>query len=226
MLVKATYVADNHIKVQKEERTMKYRRINSSNLAVLAEHVADLLAGTDLEAIDAGVRAELLAALGTLPATLAQQTASAAVVESERRSIIGARNVSAAEICKVLSRVRDALKAGDAPDDQFALCGFDYGQPRIKAYIADDPTDLTAVGYSNGVNKIRYNGNNRYGLVMYEIWRRDSNTGVWRTHSLNTRQTFIDSPVVPGQFYQYRVRAVAAQTISHYSNTAVVYGAM
>ena len=85
---------------------------------------------------------------------------------------------------------------------------------------------MAAVGFSNGVNTGRFNGNNKNSLVAYEVWRREGDTGAWHIHILTKKQTFKDEGVTPGQFYEYRVRARAAQTNSDFSNSTVVYGAL
>lgn len=83
---------------------------------------------------------------------------------------------------------------------------------------------MSAFGYSNGVNKIRFSGNNRNGRVNYEIWRRHGDTVGWSLHATTKRQRFTDTPVTPGQYYEYKVRAAAATNTSNFSNAAVVYG--
>lgn len=46
----------------------------------------------------------------------------------------------------------------------------------------------------------------------------------WLLHATTRRQSFADTPVVPGQFYEYRVRAVGSRSVSNFSYSAVVYG--
>ncbi|MEQ1922683.1 MAG: hypothetical protein ABL952_09255, partial [Pyrinomonadaceae bacterium] len=92
--------------------------------------------------------------------------------------------------------------------------------------IAQDPTNLSAFGYSNGVNTLRFDGNNKPGRVVYELWRRHGDTVDWYLHMTTRRQRLIDTPVSPGQYYMYKVRAVGARSVSNFSNVAVVYGAV
>ena len=123
-----------------------------------------------------------------------------------------------------MSQVRDALKAGLAPKKQYDLCGFDYPATRSR-YEAQDPTKLSAFGYSNGVNKIRFSGNNRPGQAVFEIWRRHGDTVDWALHAITRKQSHTDTGITPGQYYEYKVRAIAAKSVSNFSNSAVVYGA-
>jgi hypothetical protein len=209
-----------------EVTKMNIRNLSGNDLADLAANVLTLLGGTELSAIDSHVRADLVTAFGTLPADLAADTAAAAVLDSEKQAAFSSRDTKIAQAITLLNRVRDALKSGLAPKKQYNLCGFDFPGVRSAVYIAQDPTNMAASGFSNGVNKGQFDGNNKSGLVTYEVWRREGDTGAWHQHLLTKKQTFKDTGVTPGQFYEYRVRAVAAQTISEFSNSAVVYGVL
>jgi hypothetical protein len=126
-----------------------------------------------------------------------------------------------------MGRVRDALRSGLASKEQFAACGLTFPVSRSAQYVALDPTNLSVAGFSNGVNAGRFNGNNKSGRVTYEIWRREGDEGPWTIHMLSTKQKFVDNKgVVPGQYYEYKVRASAPQTQSNFSNSAVVYGVL
>ncbi|MEP6848972.1 MAG: hypothetical protein ABI999_08945, partial [Acidobacteriota bacterium] len=67
-------------------------------------------------------------------------------------------------------------------------------------------------------------GNNKSGSVVYQVWRRQGDTGAWGLLATTKKQTFTDAPVTPGQYYEYKARASAARSVSHFSNSAVVYG--
>ena len=58
---------------------MNFRKITEEELADFAANVLLLLAGPDLPAIESHARAEFVTALGTLPALLAAETATAKV---------------------------------------------------------------------------------------------------------------------------------------------------
>lgn len=123
-----------------------------------------------------------------------------------------------------LAKVRNYLVAAECPKTAYKACGFTFPKTGAKV-IAYDPTKLTATGASNGVNQIRFSGNNRTGSVIYEIWRRQGDEGGWGIIITTKRQIATDSPVTPGQYYEYKVRAVASTNVSNFSNSAVVYGA-
>jgi hypothetical protein len=60
--------------------------------------------------------------------------------------------------------------------------------------------------------------------VSYEIWRRQGDSGQWQLQRSISKQGFVETGVTPGQYYEYKVRAVAKRAISNFSNSAVVYG--
>ena len=203
---------------------MNFRRFREGELADFAANIATLLAGSELTAIDSNVRATILAEIGTLPDQLADATAEAAVAEDEKRAAVSRRNAFTDRTEEIMTQVRLQLKAGKAPKRQFDLCGFDYPFTPPSRYIARDPEHLSVSGISIGLNTGIFTGNNIAGRVTYEIWRRLSADGEWSIVGTTKKQKFTDTPVRPGQFYQYKVRAVAARSTSNFSNPAIVYG--
>ncbi|CAN5598493.1 hypothetical protein BH10ACI3_BH10ACI3_13060 [soil metagenome] len=200
---------------------MNFRRLGAGGLSDFAENLQTVLAGVELVSLDAGTRSELLAELGTLPAELAEQTAKAMAAEAERKALVSERNATREQISRRVARVRDTLAAKLASSSEFALCGFNHRTGRSR-YVAQDPTDLAVAGTSNGVNRLKFAGNNRPGQAVFEIWRREGDTERWGMHATTKKQTFTDPGVAPGLPYEYKVRAVAAKTISNFSNVAVI----
>ena len=203
---------------------MNFRKLSDKDLADFAANVLTLLGGTQLKAIDTSVRTKLVTALGTLPVDLSSQSATAGVAEATRKAAISTKNTMRFEVEGILAQVKSALRAGVAPKDQYDLCGFDLRSPVFGPYVPADPTELSAFGYSNAVNVVKWKGNNRSGSVAYEVWRRQGDTGTWALLATTKKQTFTDAPVTPGQYYEYKTRALAAKSVSHFSNSAVVYG--
>lgn len=203
---------------------MNYRKMNANATADFAGNVATLLAGTQLSAIDVNVRNDLLAALGTLPASLSTAAADQMAAYDRAIATTSVRDDIKAVVDTIMSQVSASLRAGLASKEQFDLCGFDYPFGTRSRKVPSAPTDLSAFGSSNGVNKCRFRGNNKPGSVSYEIWRREGRDGVWALLKTATKQSFVDSPVTPGQYYEYKVRAIAPTATSAFSGTAVVYG--
>ncbi len=198
--------------------------MDSNATADFAANVAALLGGSELSALDPGFRATVLSALGTLPAELAAAQAKCVEARDQAIAATSARNAIKGQVDIIMSQVAAGLRAGLAPRSQFDLCGFGYPfgpRPRL---IPAAPTALSAFGLSNGVNSIRFYGNNKPGRVAYEIWRRTDKDGQWALLKTTTKQSYRDTPVTPGQYYEYKVCALAATAVSAFSGTAVVYG--
>lgn len=203
---------------------MNYRLLNGSATADFAANVATLLGGTELSALDNSFRTSMLAAIGTLPDSLAAAQAECMAIRDQAIAATSVRNALKDELDIIMSQVAAGLRAGLAPKAQFDLCGFGYPfgpRPRV---VPAAPTALSAFGLSNGVNSIRFFGNNRPGRVSYEIWRREGRDGQWMLLKTTTKQSHSDTPVVPGQYYEYKARTQAATAVSAFSGTAVVYG--
>jgi hypothetical protein len=209
-----------------EENYMNYRTLNDNDLASYAANILALLMGTELDAIDPAVRTDLVTAFGTLPATLATQSDAAVIAEDVRIAAVADRNDTRFRIHTLIGQVRDALKAGLASKSQFSLCGLDFAGKGVGVYVAQDPTELSGTGASNGVNNLKFSGNNKPTTVSYEVYRRQGDEGPWGYLGSTRKQQYTDTPVTPGQYYEYKVRAVAANSVSNYSNSAVVYGAL
>jgi hypothetical protein len=208
------------------KKIMDVTKLPDRELADFTANLVSLLSGTDLASIDSHVRADLVADFGTKPADLGTQTAAAAAADNEKQSAFSTKDETRAELITLSRRTRDFLKAAIAPKKEFDLAGFDFPGPRSNTYVAQNPSNMAAVGFSNGVNTGQFRGNNKAGMVTYEVWRREGDEGKWHIQILTTRQSFKDEGITPGQYYEYRVRARAARTVSDFSNPTVVYGVL
>ncbi len=203
---------------------MNFRKLDESALANFTRNIATLLEGSELPSLNSSLRADLVAAIGTLPDTLGTQALEVLMAEGMRKAAVSARNDTRQQIINILVQIRNSLKASVAPKEHFDICGYDFPQTPSAVYTPNKPSDLAVVGFSDGTNVGRFNGNNNGAKVHFQIWRREGKTAPWTFEGQTMKQRFVDLPVVPGKYYEYRVRAVAAQAISNYSNTAVVYG--
>lgn len=202
-----------------------FRALDPNALADFAENVSTLLGGTELSAIDSNVRTDLLTAIGTLPASLATLAADQVIAIDSAKAATSVRNEVSSSVVALMAQVRDSLKAGLAPKDQYDLCGFDY--PKVRSInIPVAPTGLSGDGTSNGVNNLVYSGNNPQGGVVYEMHRRSGDEGPWALLGTTTRQKYKDTPVTPGQYYEYKVRAVNSNGQSDFSGSVVIYGTL
>jgi hypothetical protein len=201
---------------------MDFRKLDVNELSNFAANIAILLSGGDLPGIKSKTRAEIAAGIGSLPDRLRTSTEKAVLAEAERRAAISARNELRGQIYRLLSQVRRSLDASLATKEQYELCGFDYPVTPVGRYIPQDPTGLSVVRLSSGVIRGRFSGNNKKNRVFYEVWRRIGDDSEWLFLWATSKQSFIDTPVVFGKRYRYRVCAIAKRAVSNFSNTAVV----
>ena len=87
------------------------------------------------------------------------------------------------------------------------------------------PAAPTASGLPNRKNKIELGSYEPADGVMFEIWRRHGDTVDWYLHATSSDPNYEDSDVKPGQYYEYKVRAMRGDAVSEFSPSAVAYGA-
>lgn len=132
---------------------------------------------------------------------------------------------AADDLIKLLSELKFAMRGVDATPDQYDALGFTAPDPVRTIVIPNTPSDLGATGFSNGRNQLGWVGNNASGSVTYAIEAKVGDTADYVLLATTTTQKYTHENVIPGQFYQYRVRAQAARNVnSGWSNEAVVYG--
>ena len=85
------------------------------------------------------------------------------------------------------------------------------------------PGELSAKGNSGAVNHVEFSAS--ADGSSYEIWRRHGDTVDWYLHATVSEPMFDDQGVKPGQYYEYKVRAVRESEVSEFSPSAVAYGA-
>jgi len=85
------------------------------------------------------------------------------------------------------------------------------------------PTELSAVGYDNGENKLRWNRNGNVATTIFVVEARIGNEGEWFFVDVTTKTRFTHDGQTPGTEVFYRVYAQRAGSQSGYSNIAVVY---
>jgi hypothetical protein len=85
------------------------------------------------------------------------------------------------------------------------------------------PSGVSAKPLAGSVIEISFGGEG--GGLNYEIWRRHGDTVDWYLHATTSDPGFSDAGVKPGQYYEYKVRAVRGDSVSEFSPSAVAYGA-
>lgn len=203
---------------------MNYRKLSDADLVDFAKNVESNLTGHKVACLDNAAADDLAATLTPLNATFETKIEESAASEAATQAVNAEKRIQRAQVEERLGTVQDFLTANKGLEADYDRCGFNY--PKAKStVVANDPTELTAFGTSNGVNSLAFKGNNKSGSVVYEIWRRHGDEGPWGIIATSKKQNYADTPVTPGQYYEYKVRAVASKSTSNYSNSAVVYGA-
>jgi hypothetical protein len=118
-----------------------------------------------------------------------------------------------------------AMKSVHSPASQFDAVGFDPPAERRRVPIAPQrPTEVSVTGNSNGVNKLRFMGNNAPNSVSYLIEARIGDAPDYVIVGVSKAQWFKHTGVTPGVKHQYRIYAQTTRgLVSERSNEAVVY---
>lgn len=85
------------------------------------------------------------------------------------------------------------------------------------------PTQLAAVGYSNGENRLSWQRNGNSVHTMFLIEALKGTESEWKFIAATTRVRFVDRGQKPGQRVIYRVRSQRGRNLSAPSNTAMIY---
>lgn len=204
---------------------MDFRRLSDADLVDAAKNVEQQLIAHNVDGIDNTLADALAATLTALNPPFETVIENSVVQTAEKQSVIADKQTMRDELLAKLATVRNYLVAAESPKKAYEVCGFTF--PKVRStVVANDPSDLAGEGRSNGVNYLKWNGNNRTGTVVYEIWRRYGDGLPFVLHGTTRKQVYQDSPVQPGGEYTYKVRAVAATNTSNFSNTALIYGSL
>jgi hypothetical protein len=191
-------------------------------LVDIAKNAAKAIAAGKVKGFTPEQNAAMSAALlAETEALLANDQQAVAALASYRALVVTAQK-RALGIAKMLTDYKYAMRSVGSGTDEYDAVGIDppvEGRTRVKPKT---PSKLAATGLSNGVNKLKFKGNNIPGRVSYLI---EANAGDgWVMVGSTRKQSFNHEPVVPGQRYEYRVRAEATLgQVSAWSNKAAVY---
>lgn len=164
----------------------------------------------------------LVAAISAVSADFESAVTDLGVAEAEYHAAVSEAEALQAEVLELIQSGKYLLKSAGCPGAAFAILGFNIPVVAPVVYVPSDPSDLSAFGYSNGVNELRFAGNNS-GAVVYIVEARIGESAVFELVGTTKRQRYLHAGVVPGVQYVYRVFARASSGDSGYSGTASVY---
>jgi hypothetical protein len=195
------------------------------------------------ELVDFTTNAATGVANGKVTGFLAAQNTSFSDGLTDANAILAAANLAAVEartawmettqiaqdaardVQRLLQDLKYGMKSVESPAADYDALGFDPPAETRGIVTPQTPTELAATGFSNGVNSLTFVGNNPPASVTYIVEAKIGDTAPYVIVGTCTKQSFRHTGVIPGQFYQYRVRAQAARNlVSDWSNEAVVYG--
>ena len=195
-----------------------------ADLAIFTRNAATQVAAGKVT----GLLPEQSLAFSTLLLTVASALSTADAEQVALRAAAIASTQKAQELeenaLRSLQMLKYAMKSVDSPADEFDVVGFDPPVRSRQIISPQMPDGLAVEGFSNGVNVLRFNGNNTPNTVTYIIEAKTGRAAQYVIIGASKAQRFKHESVTPGSFYQYRVRAQAARgRVSDWSNEAVVY---
>jgi hypothetical protein len=129
------------------------------------------------------------------------------------------------ELLGQISDLKSLMESVNSDNGEYDVIGFDPPDNTRSVVVPQTPTDLTANGYANGENRLKWVTHNNPGSVNFMVEAKVGDTDPYIFVGTTRAQRWTHKPVVPGQFYQYRVRAQSARgEVSGWSNEVVVYG--
>jgi hypothetical protein len=204
---------------------MNYRKMTRPALVTFATNTSAGVAGGKVSEFLPAQNTAIADAIADATTALAAADQTALDARTAALAATELANEKAATLVKLLSELKFAMRGVDAPPDQYDALGFTPPDTVRSIVTPQRPTDLSATGFSYGVNQLVWTGNNPSGSVVYAIEVKIGDTAPYVLLTTATAQKWKHEGVTPGQFYQYRVRAQAARNlVSDWSNEAVVYG--
>lgn len=193
--------------------------------------LADFGRNTAMQVANGKVSGLLAAQIASISAAI--DAASAELAEADRRQVelraaaIEATRIAQdkrAHLLKLLQDLKYTMKGLESEAHEFDAVGFDPPVIGRRPVIPQTPFELAATGYSNGVNALRFAGNNGPGRVAYTVEAKIADSPLYAIIGTSKSQRFKHTGVKPGVPIQYRVRAQAARgAVSDWSNEAAVY---
>jgi hypothetical protein len=128
------------------------------------------------------------------------------------------------ELLRLMQDFKNTMKGIGSQTHEFGAVGFDPPVIGRTPVTPQKPLELSAKGFSNGVNELRFNGNNLPGRVNYIIEACVANATHYTIIGVSRRQRFKHLGIKPGVPVMYRVYAQSARgLVSQHSNEAAVY---
>ena len=203
---------------------MNPNRMNRASLADLGKNMAaQIAAGKVSGLLPAQVIAlsDAISAASELVKT--RDEAQVAAIAAAREATQLAQEARF-ELLRLIQDLKNTMKGIGSPTHEFDALGFDPPVIGRTPVTPQKPLELSANGFSNGVNELAFVGNNLPGRVNYIIEACVGDAPHYTIIGVSRRQRFKHTNVTPGVPIMYRVYAQSARgLVSDTSNEAAVY---
>ena len=203
---------------------MNPRILSRADLVNFGRNAAAAIAGGKVSGFSPAQAAELTDAILAATDTLDEADKQAVASVAKARTDVEIAQKGRLALLELMSGGKFGMRGVNSTAAEYEAVGFDPPADPSNITKPETPTKLSAVGYSNGVNVLKYKGNNVPGKVSYIVEAKKNGEADWVMIGTAQKQSFRHEGVTPGQPYQYRVRAQATRgLVSAWSNTAAVY---
>src|SRR3954447_4668630 len=143
--------------------------LTRAELADFGKNTATQVANGKISGLLTAQVSSISAAIGDASAELAEadrlqvETRAAAIAATE------AAQVKRQQLLKLLQDLKYTMKGLGSQASEFDAVGFDPPVIGRRPVIPQTPGELAAIGYSNGVNKLSFAGNNSPGRVLFLV---------------------------------------------------------
>lgn len=198
--------------------------LTRSDLLLWLANIVGRLGGNELVPVPGVTQDAFETDIEALRVALAAADADASAALNDYHAAIAVcTSVQAVALDKV-QQFKYVMRGSDCPGSSYALAGFSVPVTDPVSYVAQVPSGLAVLGFSNGVNKLAFDGNNTPGLVTYMVLCQIGDSTTMELVGSTTKQKWSHTGVIPGVQYVYTVFARAASNDSAVSNEAMVYG--
>jgi phage-related tail protein len=198
--------------------------MNRASLADLGKNMATQIAAGKVAGLLPAQRAAIsnaIAAASELVATLDKDQVAALAAFRQATTLAQSARF---ELLRLIQEAKNAMKSVGAEVHEYDAVGFDPPVIGRTPVTPQKPLELSAKGFSNGVNNLRFTGNNLPGRVNYIVEARAAEATQYTIIGVTRRQRFKHTGVKPGVPIMYRVYAQSARgLVSQRSNEAAVY---
>ena len=185
------------------------RTLNRGELPNFAKAAAKAIADGKITGFTPEQNLALSTALENEAELLAEANKNAASSVAKAHSDVTVAQDRRLSVLELLASYKYALRGMKASDSQFEALGFDPPANPRNVTMPEAPTRLSATGFANGINKLKFKGNNGPNKVNYVV---EANKGDgWFIIGTTRSQSFKHTGVIPGQGHRYRVRAQASR---------------